>query len=209
MGRHTTTRANYLHKPEVAEQKHATDARLSVPLESIVCTHELARRPARSPDYQTETGALASLSQALADSAGTILQTLAETILATFQCGSAGVSILSADGSQYHWAAVAGLWKPHTGLVSPRQFGPCGDVLDRNASLLFAHFERRYHYLKWATPLIDECLTVPMRVAGKPVGTIWAITHDDHRRFDSEDLRMLDGMSRFVSSAQRVVESLR
>src|SRR5260370_28340034 len=30
------------------------------------------------------------------------------------------------------WAAIAGAWQPHIGGGTPRDFGPCGDVLDRN-----------------------------------------------------------------------------
>jgi hypothetical protein len=55
----------------------------SVSLESILCTDELDRRSKRPPDYETENRALVSLAQALADSPRTILQTLADTILAT------------------------------------------------------------------------------------------------------------------------------
>ena len=60
------------------------------PLESVLCTEELNRRPSRPPDYERGNRALVSLAQALADSPRTILQTLADTILEVFQCGSAG-----------------------------------------------------------------------------------------------------------------------
>jgi hypothetical protein len=39
-----------------------------VPLEAILCTEELHRRPTRPPDYQAEHCALGALVQALADS---------------------------------------------------------------------------------------------------------------------------------------------
>jgi hypothetical protein len=38
----------------------------------------------------------------------------------------------------------------------PRDFGPCGDVFDRNCTLLFKHFERRYPYFLPVTPLIED-----------------------------------------------------
>ena len=37
-----------------------------VPLESILCTEELDRRPSRPPDFETENRMLAALTQALA-----------------------------------------------------------------------------------------------------------------------------------------------
>ena len=50
-------------------------------LEAILCTEELQRRPSRPPDYEKENRALVALMEALADSPGTIFQTLADTIL--------------------------------------------------------------------------------------------------------------------------------
>src|SRR5262245_32333270 len=181
-----------------------------VPLESILCTEELNRRPARPPDYQTENRALVSLAQALAESPRTILQTLADKILEVFQAGSAGLSLLTKEdgGKRFYWPAIAGQWKPHVGGGTPRDFGPCGDVLDRNVPLLFRHFERRYPYLLPVTPPAVECLLVPFYVEGKAVGTIWAITHDDRRKFDLEDLRQLVSLGTFASSAYQVRESM-
>jgi PAS domain S-box-containing protein len=180
-------------------------------LESVLCTEELQRRPARPPDHESETRALVALAQALADSPRTILQTLADTILTVFQCGSGGVSLVTKDGTRFHWPAIAGVWNPHLGGGTPRDFGPCGDVLDRNCPLLFSHFERRYTYFEPVMPPAEECLLVPFYVEGKAVGTIWAISHDDRpgaRKFDSEDLRMLVSLSTFAAAAYQAVEQL-
>jgi PAS domain S-box-containing protein len=179
-----------------------------VALESIICTDELDSRPSRPPDHQTENCALLALAQALADSPRTILQTLADTILTVFRADSAGVSLLTKDERRFYWPAIAGVWKPHLGGGTPRDFGPCGDVLDRNCTLMMKHVERRYDYFQTVTPLIEECLLVPFYVAGKAVGTIWAIAHDQRRKFDAEDRRQLASLGRFASSAYQVVESL-
>ena len=177
-----------------------------VPLESILCTEELDRRPSRPPDFETESRMLAAMTQALAESPRTILQTLAESIRETFKADSAGLSLLSKDEKRFYWPAIAGVWKPHIGGGTPRDFGPCGDVLDRNTPLLFTHFERRYAHLLPATPPAEECLLVPFYVEGKAVGTIWAIAHDDRRKFDAEDLRQLVSLARFASAAYQAVE---
>ena len=66
-----------------------------VPLESVLCTEELDRRPSRPPDFETENRALLLLVQALADSPRNILQTLADSILQVFSADSAGVSLLT------------------------------------------------------------------------------------------------------------------
>ncbi|MGZ3386774.1 MAG: hybrid sensor histidine kinase/response regulator, partial [Isosphaeraceae bacterium] len=121
-------------------------------------------------------------------------------------------SLLTADGTRFYWPAIAGVWTPHIGGGTPRDFGPCGDVLDRDCPLLFTHPERRYAYFLPVTPPVEEGLLVPFYVGGKAVGTIWAIIHDDRpgaRRFDSEDLRMLVSLGTFASAAYQAVEQLR
>lgn len=180
-------------------------------LESVLCTEELDRRPARPPDHKTESRVLVSLAQALADSPQTILQTLANTILEIFQCGSGGVSLLTEDGTRFYWPAIAGVWTPHVGGGTPRDFGPCGDVLDRDRPLLFKHFERRYTYFLPVTPPVKECLLVPFHVHHEAVGTIWAIVHESQsetRKFDNEDLRMLVSLGNFASAAYQAEQQL-
>lgn len=180
----------------------------AAPLESILCTGELRRRPSRPLDYERENRALVALASALADSPRTILQTLADKVLAILHADSAGLSLLTKDKKRFYWAAIAGAWRPHTGGGTPRDFGPCGDVLDRNIPMLFTHWERRYPYLSTAVPLADEGLLIPFYVNGEAVGTIWAIAHSNRRKFDAEDLRLLESMGRFASAAYQTVESI-
>jgi len=179
-------------------------------LESILCTEELQRRRSRPPDYGKENRALVSLGSALADSPRTILQTLADTILEITESDSAGLSLLTRDdgGKRFYWPAIAGMWNPHVGGGTPRNFGPCGDVLDRNCTLLFTHFERRYPYLIPVMPPAEECLLVPFYVAGKAVGTVWAIMHSDRRKFDAEDERVMGSLGQFASSAYQALVSI-
>jgi PAS domain S-box-containing protein len=181
-------------------------------LESILCTEELQRRPSRPPDYEKENQALVKLVSALADSPTTIFRTLAETIQDITNCDSAGLSLLTrdgktphVDGKRFYWPAIAGMWNPHVGGGTPRNFGPCGDVLDQNRTLLFTHFERRYPYLMPVNPAAEECLLVPFYVDGKAVGTIWGIMHSDRRKFDAEDDRIMASLGKFASSAYQAL----
>jgi PAS domain S-box-containing protein len=196
---------------ESAKSKNDVALETSIPgasLESILCTKELQRRPSRPPDYEKENRALVALASALADLPRTILQTLAETVLEVLQADSAGLSLLTKDEKRFYWAAIAGAWQRYIGGGTPRDFGPCGDVLDHNVPMLFTHWERRYPYLRPATPLAEEGLLIPFYVNGKAVGTIWAIAHDDHRKFDAEDLRLLESLGRFASAAYQTVASI-
>ncbi len=178
------------------------------PLDSILRTEELQRRPSRPPAHEKENEALVRLTSALADSPNTIFQTLAEIIHDITQCDSAGLSLLTKDGKtphvdgrRFYWPAIYGMWNPHVGGGTPRNFGPCGDVLDQNRTLLFTHFERRYPYLMPVSPAAEECLLVPFYVHGRAVGTIWAIMHSDRRKFDAEDERIMASLGKFASSA--------
>jgi PAS domain S-box-containing protein len=196
----STSRANIPLEDSIPEA--------GAPLESILCTEELQRRISRPPDYEKENRALVALMGALADSPNSIFQRLAETILDITQCDSAGLSLLTRDGKtphvegmRFYWPAICGMWNPHVGGGTPRNFGPCGDVLDQNRTLLFRHFERRYPYLMPVVPAAEECLLVPFYVAGEAVGTIWGIMHSDRRKFDAEDDRVMASLGKFASSA--------
>src|SRR6204780_788364 len=155
----------------------------ALPLESILFTEELQKRRSRPPDHEKENRALVTLARALADSPGTILQILTDTILELCQAGSAGISLLTLEdgGKRFYWPAISGVWRPHIGGGTPRDFGPCGDVLDPNPALFFHHVERRYHYFDPVTPPVEEALLVPFYFAGKAVGTIWVGAPDTSR----------------------------
>ena len=49
---------------------------------------------------------------------------------------------------------------------------------------------------------------VPFHVAGKAVGTIWAMMHSDRRRFDAEDERVMTALGQFASLAHQTVDSI-
>jgi PAS domain S-box-containing protein len=177
-------------------------------LESVLCTEELPQRPSRVPDHAKENAALVTLAGALAESRHTILDILADAILRVTGADSSGVSLLTSDGAtpdpeghRFYWPAIKGMWKEHVGGGTPRNFGPCGDVLDRNCALLFRRFERRYPYLLSVSPAAEECLLVPFYVRGKAVGTIWAMMHSDRRGFDTEDQRLMNVLGQFASLA--------
>ena len=181
----------------------------AVPVESVLCTEELGRRPSRPPDLEKENAALVKLMQALSESPKEILQALSETILEVTGAGSAGISLLTTEdgGQNFYWPAVAGAWKDQVGGGTPRNFGPCGDVLDRNSTLLFSRPERRYTYLVPITPPVEEVLLVPFYVEGEAKGTIWAVSHDVNRKFDAEDQRVMTSLSKFTASAFQIVNA--
>jgi signal transduction histidine kinase/CheY-like chemotaxis protein len=177
-------------------------------LESVVTTAELSRRASRPPDYAAEARILATLVQVMADSPRTILQGLAEAALVSCGAGSAGVSLIEPDGKHFRWHALAGALSPHLGGTTPRSFSPCGTVVERNSVQLFSYPERHFKYFAEVKPVIVEALLIPFAFDGRPAGTIWVVTHDEQRRFDAEDARLIDNLGRFAAVAYRLRSSL-
>lgn len=189
--------------------KDATGA--SVALESVLCTEELKRRPSRPPDYQAENLALLALAHELTNSPGSVLQRLVDIALELCRGHSAGISLLeeygppgglSPGGDHFRWHAVAGQWAPLVwNTTTPRDDGPCGTVLDRNTTLLFSNAHRYYAQFAGVDPLLVEGLLVPFYVDGQAVGTVWVIAHDETRKFDAEDQRLLESLATFAATA--------
>ena len=167
----------------------------------IISTAELGRRSSRSPDHAAESQALLALARELATSPKGILQKLAETALSLCRAQSACVSLLDDTRKNVYWPAVAGQWACYQGVGAPRDFGPCGTVLDRDIPLLFSHPERLFTYLAEVKPYIEEGLLFPFYVDGQAVGTIWLVNHDRDRQFDAEDMRLLGGLADFAAAA--------
>ncbi|MGH6850050.1 MAG: HWE histidine kinase domain-containing protein [Methylocella sp.] len=175
-------------------------------LESVVLTAELTRRPSRPADHAAENQALVALAEQMAASRN-VLQQLADTALSLCHAHSAGISLLAENEKRFYWPAIAGQWASHIGGGTPRDFGPCGTVLDRNAAMLFSHPERYFPYLASIEPRIEEGLLIPFNADGAPVGTLWIIAHDASRRFDAEDLRVMTNLTRFAAAAYQTLQA--
>jgi signal transduction histidine kinase len=172
-------------------------------LRSLRSTAELSRRPSRPPDHASENRALIALAKEMACSPESILQKLADTALTLCRAHSAVLSLLE-EGDQkrsFHWRAIAGQWSPHVNGGTPRDFGPCGTVLDRNVALICSHPERDFPYFGEIKPLLEEGLLVPFYIKAEAVGTIWVVAHDESRRFDAEDLRVMTNLGTFAAAA--------
>jgi len=196
---------------EVVEQTSAAmNETVRVPNpQSMRSTAELRRRPSRLPDYEAESRALVALAREMATSPESILQKLADTALTLCRAQSAGLSILEEDDQKrnFHWRAIAGAWGSHANEGTPRDFGPCGTVLDRNTALMCSHPERDFPYFGEVKPLLEDALLIPFYLNGEAVGTIWIVSHDEHR-FDAEDLRVMTNLGAFTAAAYQTWQSV-
>lgn len=182
----------------MTNQKHCT-------LESVIATEQLGLRKSRAPDCKGETQIINQLIGQLAEYPEGFFQKLVNAALELSCANSTGISLLDEEQKKFVWPAVAGGLQPYLGGGTPRDFGPCGTVLDRNSPILFIHPERHFDYLAPINPPLEEVLLIPFHMDGKAVGTIWAVIHERDRHFDAEDRRLLENLSIFAASAYRVL----
>ena len=182
-------------------------AGLEVPLEAVIRTQELNLRPPRQPNFEALAGALVTLAQTLANSPEEILQQLVETALKLCQAQSAGISLLEEEDGRniFRWHGVAGRYAPHLWGTTPREFSPCGTVLDTDSVQLMSGLDRHFTYFAEVDPPIAEALLIPFHVGGDAVGTIWIISHDDTRQFDAEDARVITALGEFAAAAYQAL----
>lgn len=152
-----------------------------------------------------ETVALIKLQRDLAFEPQTFFQKLVETARELSQADSTGISLLNMGENCFVWPAVSGPLNVYLGEGTPRNFGPCGTVLDRDETLLMQHPERHFGYLVPIQPALEEVLLVPFYWEGRAVGTIWAVIHEPGQGFDSEDRRLLESLSEFAASTYRTL----
>jgi signal transduction histidine kinase len=180
-----------------------------IPLQAIFITHELEHRPRRPPNYQAENRGLVELARGLAQAPESILQRVTEVALELCHAETAGISLIEPYEGQavFRWRALAGVFAAHLGGMTPRDFSPCGVVVDRRQPQLVAAPERHYPYLAVQPPIV-EALLLPFFVAGEVRGTLWLMAHDERRKFDAEDVRVLSSLAEFTAAAYQVREAL-
>lgn len=144
-------------------------------------------------------------------SRATMLQRLADVALDVCKAHSAGITLIEAAPTEpvLRWRALAGKLAPHVGATLPRSFSPCGTTLDSDALHFMSRPAQHFPYLETWPPPIEEALSIPFRLNGSPLGTLWVVAHDDTRLFDSEDARLLTGLSKFAAVACELLAGFR
>ncbi|MBX3466041.1 MAG: GAF domain-containing protein [Planctomycetes bacterium] len=171
-------------------------------LDEVVITHALDDRPAREPDHRAESAALRALAGATAREPGAVPESLVRLALELCDAGTAGLSLLERDDrgrEVFRWVAVTGGLADSAGRTAPRADSPCGVCLDRGAPQLFSRPERAFPFLFGAD--LVEGLFVPFVGAHGPLGTLWVLSHDARRRFDREDVRLLESLGEVAAAA--------
>jgi GAF domain-containing protein len=180
-------------------------------LEDILITDQLFERKREPLNFQRQKDAFIKLARETSYGPNAILQTLCQLTIELCDAGSAGVAILGRNEERecFNWAATAGQFADYCGIASPRDHSPFGVCVTRDAAQLFSHPAR---YFTWMTEMdapVVESLVIPLHgVDRQSFGTIWIMSHDEQRQFDSEDLRVMTALGNYGAIALRLQISL-
>jgi RNA polymerase sigma factor (sigma-70 family) len=182
---------------------------VSVPvsLQDVVISDQLISRPIHTVNSRVEIKAMYELADLLAQGAPALLKRLAQMAIELCNAGSGGISMLEPgnDGVPlFRWRALAGALEAYEGGSTPRDWSPCGQCLSAARPMLYAYPARFFTYFQKVDETIVEGLVIPMYSGGQPIGTIWIISHDDQRKFNAEDVRIMTSLGSFVSAELRL-----
>lgn len=182
-----------------------------VTLQDIVITHELLRRSGRPAHPHAEKIALEEIAQTTPHGRDAILHALCRVGLQLCAGGSCGINLLEGEGENRHfrWAIVEGAFAPYQGGTGPVDHSPCGYVRLQKSAQLLRNSARYFEWMQGIDIPVAESLILPLhRDKDDILGTIWVVSHDEQRRFDCEDLRVLTLLSSHATAALKLHESL-
>ncbi len=172
-------------------------------VDDVLISERLVLRPARAARLDEENNALRRLMQQFFDDSDELLNEVVK--IACGLCGreSAGVTLEEtlSDGTVIlRWIAVTGKVHGLEGHTMPRVQSICGVTLDSKVPQLFYRPRRVFTYIDEGWD-IEEALLVPWRVSDKTTGALWVMTHTEGKKFDREDLRLLQSLAAFAGAA--------
>jgi signal transduction histidine kinase len=172
-------------------------------LDEIIITAELQTRVPREPDYKAESEAFRELSESLGDGSAAVLDRIAATAALLCHADAGGVSLVTTDERgtpSLRVAAVDGALGIPPDLSAPYDLTPSGACLRLGAPQLYERPSRHFTGLAEYLPAsVTEILVVPIHTAGGDVGTVWIAAQDAARRFDAEDVRLLESLARVAA----------
>ncbi len=170
----------------------------------ITITPELWARKAHPPSMADEAAAMRRLADALQSDPSKTFQVCVEAALELCHADTCGISLRERTESGediFRWIALTGQLKDHLHGTTPRFFSPCGICVDTGAPLLMRRPELVYTYLDVGPPFHDVLL-IPLTEKGSQLeGTIWVVAHNETRKFDSEDARIMQRIAIFTATA--------
>jgi two-component system CheB/CheR fusion protein len=162
----------------------------------------LEERAARPAEPELEAAVFAEVIRSMARNSGRTYDLIAQGALRLCRAGSAGISLLGAEGDEavVHWPAVAGVASGQVAGTAPAAGLLCGLAISRAETMLLADPGEHYPMLASITPPVTEAICVPIQAEGRIVGTLWAMAHDHGTVFDATDARILRTLGHFVAA---------
>jgi signal transduction histidine kinase len=176
-------------------------------VDDVIVTHELFAHPVPPPDHAAETAALLALSRTLSKNPDAVAQDLVEAAVRLTRAHSAGLSLAETFGGEriFRWVATTGEYARYLHGTMPRDFSPCGTVLERRQPLLMKEPVRFYSYVSQLHAPPHRVLLVPFGLEDDLIGTVWVVAHDDSKLFTAEDLRIVQSLAAFASAVSATV----
>ena len=157
---------------------------------------------------QSERDAFMALSQTLSHTPDAAPQRLVETAMRLAGGNSAGISLEDQEGEAriFRWVVVAGEFSRYLNGTMPRDFSPCGTVLDRRQPLVMRDPARHYEYMSELEIPVRSALLVPFGRQGRLIGTVWVTTSRHDKQFTADDLRTVEGLTTFSTAILDAVD---
>jgi two-component sensor histidine kinase len=176
---------------------------------NVFITEELDRRTPVKIDVLREKRALQEIAALMADAPAQVLPKFVSLAMEMAEGVSAGLSLLEENPAPgvFRWHHLKGTLAQFTGATTPRNFSPCGIVLDMDAPVLTAYSERGYDWIAACNVTLPEVLLVPLRIEGKePTGTLWIVSDKDGH-FHRDHARAMMELASFVAIALRMLRA--
>jgi two-component sensor histidine kinase len=173
-----------------------------VPFDAVFNADALSKRPARAADLRAELRTMHLLAQEMVKSPAGVMDRFVELAIELCDAESGGISLLEARPDSpgiFRWYGLKGRFAAYQGGTTPRDFSPCGIVLDSVKPVVMNYPERHYPYLGADGLTIPELLLVPLlNTNDKAVGTLW-IVHDEGGQFTKNEADTLERLAAFTS----------
>ena len=175
----------------------------------VFITEELDRRTPGNIDAAREKRALQEIAGLMADDPARVLPKFVSLAMEMADGVSAGLSLYEESPAPgvFRWHHLTGTLARFTGTTTPRNFSPCGVVLDLDAPVLTACSERGYDWIAACNVALPEVLLVPLHIDRKePTGTLWIVS-DKEGHFHREHARAMTELASFVAIAIRMLRT--
>ncbi|MBW4639597.1 MAG: GAF domain-containing protein [Gloeocapsa sp. UFS-A4-WI-NPMV-4B04] len=159
-------------------------------------------------DLLAENQALRTLAQQLTNEPQSRLKSLVQIAKNLCQADTVGVNFIESlpNGTYvYRWVAIAGALESLEQTTVPANFSTDNTTIDDEQPQLYARPERRFPYLDNPQFPIVEGLLFPLCADYKQLGTLWILSHNEQRRLEYEDRRL---MTSFVGFATTALQSM-